>query len=121
MFSHSQSQTPIPSGIQYHEKLAETVTWVKDWYTPQLTLNTENVPNLIRLKGWYKTNINHKAGTSLRLSEDDVLDLSNWKYGHSTPQEVNVVDNQVNHTPVTNELKEALVMKNEEGEIRGLG
>lgn len=119
MYSHSQSQTPIPSGISYHEKLAETVTWVKDWYTPQLTLTSENVPNLIRLKGWFKTNMNHKAASTLRLSQDDVLDLANWKYGHHIPQEI--VVEEVKETPGASELKEALEMKNEEGGISGLG
>ncbi|KAL6453277.1 hypothetical protein SBY92_004844 [Candida maltosa Xu316] len=109
MFSQSGTQTPVPSSqqpqahkVQFHEILGETVTWVNDWYLPNLTnsptpivaLNTTevNLPaNLdedratpaisdsIRLKGWHKINKNHKQDTAV-LNPNDILDLTKWKY-----------------------------------------
>lgn len=108
MFSHSQSQTPIPTQGQYHEKLAETVTWVKDWYIPQLPSSSESIPQSIRLKGWFKTNINHKSSTQLRLSSDDVIDLSSWKYIKDT-----IVPEPEAPLKPSSELKTALSVENE--------
>lgn len=120
MFTASQSQTPVPSAAPYHEKLAETVTWVRDWYTPDLSSTSDNVPSLIKIKGWFKTNINHKAATSLKLSQDDVLDLSKWKY-LPPPPPVEIKEPEPVETTATTELKDALITKDDEGEINGLG
>ncbi|EGW35161.1 uncharacterized protein SPAPADRAFT_48195 [Spathaspora passalidarum NRRL Y-27907] len=88
MFSKSGTNTPIPGGvahinkIQYHEQLDETITWIKDWYSPNLSndLSDDAINDSVRLKGWYKTNINHKNGNSLAYNPDDVLNLNEWKY-----------------------------------------
>lgn len=124
MFSQSGTQTPVPSSqhgnqlqkIQFHEVLGESITWVNDWYLPNLCNNSNqldstisNIPtantttttttsssslnqtgldddigtpaisDLIILKGWHKTNINHKQSNNI-LNPNDILDLSKWKY-----------------------------------------
>ncbi|RLV92546.1 hypothetical protein JA1_003084 [Spathaspora sp. JA1] len=94
MFSKSGTNTPVPGGatasnlhkIQYHEPLDETITWIKDWYCPNLSndLSDDAINDSVRLKGWYKTNINHKNGNVL-YNPDDVLNLNDWKYYRDTP------------------------------------
>lgn len=125
MFSQSQSQTPIPAG-NYHEKLAETVTWVKDWYVPVLSSNNENtMASLMRLMGWFKTNINHKGVVDLSINEKDVLDLSQWHYqqqpeGEQAPAPVEV-EEDASTSVEKSELQNALSLDKDEGQISGLG
>ena len=156
MFSHSGTQTPVSASyqqqsqphqlqnkVQFHEQLDETITWINDWYSPNLinnntirdanynksgqfvhysvdtnkghqghsnrvsTINnfeeensTPAVNDSIRLKGWHRTNLNHKHGESNEhynnLNPSDVLDLNKWRYFNEVNQ------NENNTTMTTN-------------------
>lgn len=62
-------QTPrLTTPMPFHVQLGENVTWVNDWYS----FDNAN------LKGWVKTNVNHKSG--VKLEPTDIIDLSKWKY-----------------------------------------
>ncbi|KAK6456790.1 uncharacterized protein RJT20DRAFT_126846 [Scheffersomyces xylosifermentans] len=138
MFSQSGTNTPISSGfnaVQYHEQLGETVTWIKDWYTPNLsnTSSDDAIAESVKLKGWFKTNINHKNTASLNANPHDTLDLNEWKYykdvpitDHSnrSPSSVSnfVKDEEESKGMVSNkELESAIKFSSEEGQISGLG
>lgn len=122
MFSHSQSQTPIPAG-NYHEKLAETVTWVKDWYVPVLLSNNENnMANSMRLMGWFKTNMSHKQVTDLTINDNDVLDLNQFPYQQSETVAEKVETGEDTTLGLDKlELHNALSLDKDEGQILGLG
>lgn len=149
MFSHSGTQTPVSASyqqqlqphqlqnkVQFHEQLDETITWINDWYSPNL-INNSNVKEInysksgqfvsysvdtnkthqgqsnrvsainnfeeesstpaindsVRLKGWHRTNLNHKQGdnneNSNNLNPNDVLDLTKWRYFNEFNQNEN--------------------------------
>lgn len=138
MFSQSGTNTPIPSNVnvvQYHEQLGETVTWVKDWYSPNLTSNSseDGISDSVRLKGWFRTNMNHKNSSSLSYSHQDVLDLNQWRYHktsihavestNSVSDSTGLVDtNEESQAKVSSkELESAIKFSAEEGLISGLG
>lgn len=93
MFSKSGTNTPNPGAsynkVQYHEQLDETITWIKDWYSPNLSIDLSEDPmnDAVRLKGWYKTNINHKSHKHpLNYNPVDALDLNEWRYYKESEQ-----------------------------------
>lgn len=119
MFSQSQSQTPIPAG-NYHEKLADTVTWVNDWYVPALSSNNETtMASLMRLKGWFKTNKQHKVINDLAIQDNEVLDLSQFPY--LLVVEATEVLPEEEEPKEKLELQNALSLDKDEGQILGLG
>lgn len=130
MFSQSGTQTPVPSSqhgnqlqkVQFHEVLGETVTWVNEWYLPNLITSSNlgesnvivNQPSLeddsatpaisdsIRLKGWHKTNINHKQSNNV-LNPNDILDLSTWKYFKTPMVDETQIPSNGTETPIKKE------------------
>ncbi|KAG7665461.1 uncharacterized protein J8A68_001149 [[Candida] subhashii] len=111
MFSKSGTNTPNPSSsinkIQYHEQLDETITWIKDWYSPNLStdpLSQEDAMNdAVRLKGWYKTNINHKnSKNQLTYNPVDTLDLNQWRYY----KEIDNTSTNIDNDSSTNETND---------------
>ncbi|KAK6460655.1 hypothetical protein DFJ63DRAFT_320802 [Scheffersomyces coipomensis] len=82
-----------------HEPVDDTVTWVKDWYSPTLVSSqskdddsTASLVDSIKLKGWVKTNLNHKllnqsssSSNSNVYNPNDILDLNQWKYYNGVP------------------------------------
>ncbi|CAK9435513.1 uncharacterized protein LODBEIA_P02400 [Lodderomyces beijingensis] len=106
MFSNSESNTPAPTSknatVPIHETIGESITWVNDWFSPNFnSLNTSNMllsnagsescepqylnsnnANSLQLRGWFKTNHNHKPGDFKTQEGHDFLDLSSskWRY-----------------------------------------
>ncbi|RCK55899.1 hypothetical protein Cantr_05785 [Candida viswanathii] len=161
MFSQSGTQTPVPSSqhgnqlqkIQFHEVLGETVTWVNDWYLPNLSNSpsrhidtttaattgaaaaaaaaavlsqaglaeddsaTPAISDSIRLKGWHKTNINHKQSSNV-LNPNDILDLSKWKY-FKDPVAETEEDKTSNGAEITEVKKEEHVVGGGSGGVLG--
>ncbi|WLF77136.1 hypothetical protein PVL30_000845 [Lodderomyces elongisporus] len=108
MFSQSGTGTPVPTNaknapVPIHDTIGDSVTWVYDWYSPNFNeantgaivmsktgresteiqyLNNNNIGPL-QLKGWFKTNHNHKSGFA-KYDQDAnaTLDLTEakWQY-----------------------------------------
>lgn len=131
MFSASGTNTPIPynANTPFHEQLGETVTWIRDWYSPNLDLESDSTIDTVKLKGWFKTNINHKNDPSIKLSINDTLDIEKWKYLPPVEKKVVVeaeekkveADEKVEEeTELSKELLSAISMETDEGGIAGL-
>lgn len=122
MFSASGTNTPIPfnANTPFHEQLGETVTWIRDWYSPNLDLESETTIDTVKLKGWYKTNINHKNNPSIKLSVDDTLDLESWKYLPPIQVVVEEKPPTKEEKEAKDDLKTAISEETEEGGISGL-
>ncbi|KAK6200095.1 uncharacterized protein RJT21DRAFT_40256 [Scheffersomyces amazonensis] len=161
MFSNSGTSTPVLSNntttMQYninphHEPLDDTVTWVKDWYSPALTTSAQDdgtsLVESVKLKGWFKTNLNHKKPNRNNYNPNDILDLNQWKYYKGVPitdhsrkssivdiidgnsndsdeeysnRNINKIGNLGEESSSTAELAAAISFKNDEGQISGLG
>lgn len=111
MFSVSGTSTPVPNFITvtHHEQLGPNVTWINDWYS------IDNVA----LKGWFKTNINHKNNPSVRPDDRDILDLNEWRF---QPQLNQWYLPETEEKPTEDKSFEAAItLLKDEGEISGLG
>ncbi|KAI5969946.1 hypothetical protein CANMA_000986 [Candida margitis] len=89
MFSQSGTNTPVPSSrnvpIPIHDTIGESITWINDWFSPDFNHadKGEEIQNAnsLQLKGWVKTNQNHKSNT-LRNGLNSYIELnqSKWSY-----------------------------------------
>lgn len=135
MISRSTSETPgIRAGsfTPGPSHMNSSVTWVKDWYTPEISsmLFQNNGASFesVKLKGWYKTSVNINNSPAVKFDSDDVLDLKNWKYHKEaakpehSEEDVAVNDVKENGSSSTtkDELSSALSIKNKEEEIVSL-
>ncbi|KAG7194694.1 uncharacterized protein KQ657_004371 [Scheffersomyces spartinae] len=112
MYSRGSTATPAPA--RRHEALSERVTWVNDWYTPDMGSGDGSIPSELKLKGWYRVSSGHTTQASLQLSQDDSLSLQNHAY-------MKTVEEEQQPTEVKSDLGTAMSMKSEEGQISGLG
>ncbi|CUM63914.1 uncharacterized protein PRCAT00001502001 [Priceomyces carsonii] len=126
MFNRSATTTPGPSKGK-HELSNGSFTWVKDWYSPDSNESTnESIPSTVKLKGWLKVNREEKSTNSVRINNDDTLNLLDWKYYTEVPTEENEVkveetDKNEAGDSSKSELVNAISMNKEEGQISGLG
>ena len=106
------------------------MTWIRDWYSPNLDLESDSTIDTVKLKGWFKTNINHKNDPSIKLSINDTLDIEKWKYlppvekkvvVEAEEKKVEADEKKVEEeTELSKELLSAISMETDEGGIAGL-
>ncbi|KAI3405820.2 hypothetical protein KGF56_001427 [Candida oxycetoniae] len=120
MFSQSGTNTPVPSSknnapLPIHDTICESITWVNDWFSPSfINVNTvsfstenqagngstdpqfigNNTGSSLHLKGWFKTNQNHRQDTLKQAPINSCFDLtsSKWKYLKTTTTNEDVTD-----------------------------
>ncbi|CAI5756673.1 unnamed protein product [Candida verbasci] len=116
-----QSQPQSQPQYQIHEQLNDSITWVKDWHSPFIKhqrILEQDSP--IKIKSWYKTNINHK-----NLSDNNLnyfLDLTKFKYFKNVDIDLNSnnsSDNQSqksedHHSAENQEFSNAIKLHNNE-------
>lgn len=113
----TKSATPATPVTRPKSHITESVTWVKEWYSP-LEFMSGASPNL-KLKGWLKRNVTTTGDDIPKPSALDVLDLDNYKY---TQEEV--VEEVVEETPAeaakNDDLKLALSLDKKDDQISSL-
>ncbi|CUM53171.1 uncharacterized protein AC631_04876 [Debaryomyces fabryi] len=136
MISRSASETPAIRGGSFTpgpSHMNSSITWVKDWYIPEIT-NTSFQnnggsfePQSIKLKGWHRTSVDSNNNPAVKFDSDDTLDLNNWKYykvvaitNHSEDEGVAENSNGEGDIASKDELSSALSIKNKDEEIVSL-
>lgn len=112
----TKSATPATPVTRPKSHINESLTWVKEWYSP-LEYATGAAPNL-KLKGWVK-----KTSGSLDDSiviSSDVLDLQKAKYMEETVEAEEVVEEKPVEETNNSDLKLALSMDKKEDQISSL-
>lgn len=113
----TKSATPATPVTRPKSHINDSVTWVKDWYSP-LEYNAGAPPNL-KLMGWLKKN-NSEADQESATISSDVLNLDNAKY-YEEPAAVDEVVEEVAQEPANNaDLKLALSMDKKDDQISSL-
>lgn len=137
MLSRSTSETPAlraGSFTPVPNHMNNSITWVKDWYTPKITnTSVQNSggsfePPSIKLKGWHKTIVDSNDNPAVKFDSADTLDLTNWKYyeevavtNHSGDEDVSENDMNEGDNPTSkDDLSSALSIKNQSEEIVSL-
>lgn len=127
MYARSSTNTPAPPRRR-PEQLDSSITWVNDWYIPDSfsVLEGKSIPFNLKLKGWYKTDMDHSSNQFRNFNHDDALDLNKWKYYSEVPIiDHNALSGKDEASGLGEEMKSNLssvvTFQSDESQISGIG
>lgn len=111
----AKSATPATPVVRSKTHMDDSVVWVNDWYSPQISANTAD----LKLKGWIKKSSSEKE-PSVLVANNEFIDLETAKYYTEPVVEVEVKE-EVPQTGSGNaDLKLALSMDKKDDQISSL-
>lgn len=111
----AKSATPATPVARPKAHINESVVWVNDWYTPQISASTPG----LSLKGWSKKSSSEKEKT-VNVASNEFIDLEKSKY-YQEPVVEEVVKQEVEQTSTDNsDLKLALSIDKKDDQISSL-
>lgn len=111
----AKSTTPATPVARPKAHINESVVWVNDWFTPQISSNTPG----LKLKGWIKSSSSEKD-SSIVVASNEFIDLETSKY-LAEPVVPEVVMEEAPETSSGNaDLKLALSMDKKDDQISSL-
>lgn len=111
----AKSATPATPVARPKAHINESVVWVNDWYTTQISSNTPG----LKLKGWIKSSSSEKD-SSVLVASNEFIDLETAQY-MVEPVVTEVVKTEAPETGSGNaDLKLALSMDKKDDQISSL-
>lgn len=113
----TKSATPATPVTRPKSHITDSVTWVKDWYSP--IESASGAPHNLKLKGWIKKTNGADAEDAIAIS-GDVFNLEALKYLEEPVVAEEIVEEKPVEENNNSDLKLALSMDKKEDQISSL-